>query len=421
MKILILDDPDYGNVILKTIRESLTQCDVTVNEISNFKQVLSEDKYDVVLIGSASNDLSEISPVIEMLKKRSPNTNTVAMGNYSPIDLSILYRNFGVDASIERPSPPDQIVSLLNYLQKETQTLADLDKSKKLEIQPSFQMKFLDKYRIVGESDATKQLKRDIMKFADRSSRVLITGPNGAGKELVARAIHENSKRSQNPFVEVNCAAIPKDLIESELFGHKKGAFTGAINDNPGKFLSANTGTLFLDEIGDMPPEVQSKLLRVLQEGVVTKVGESTAKSIDVRVISATNKDLPRMVAQGMFREDLYHRIKVIELNVPSLNERRSDIPLLVDKFLNDISKSEGIEPKYIEANALKALENHLWTGNIRELRNSVERLMIMSEGKSITLKDVSEYVLPKYELKAEAVSVNLKSMESVENARLVH
>jgi transcriptional regulator with GAF, ATPase, and Fis domain len=248
---------------------------------------------------------------------------------------------------------------------------------------------------MVGESAPVKKIKETIEKVAPTEARIMITGDNGVGKELVARWVHEKSNRADGPLIEVNCAAIPSELIESELFGHEKGSFTSAIKQRIGKFEQANGGTLFLDEIGDMSLSAQAKVLRALQEGKITRVGADKDISVDVRVIAATNKDLLKEVEEKKFRLDLYHRIGVILIHVPSLNERKDDVPLLVDRFLEDICGDYGIAKKMISDEAVKQLQGYNWTGNVRELRNVVERLVILS-GKSITREDVTTYVLPK-------------------------
>ncbi|MEP6947682.1 MAG: sigma-54 dependent transcriptional regulator, partial [Ginsengibacter sp.] len=248
---------------------------------------------------------------------------------------------------------------------------------------------------IVGESSPIKKIKETIDKIAPTEARVLITGENGVGKELVARWIHEKSNRSNGPMVEVNCAAIPGELIESELFGHEKGSFTSAVKQRIGKFEQANGGTLFLDEIGDMSLNAQAKVLRALQEAKITRVGADKDINVDVRVIAATNKDLLKEVENKDFRLDLYHRLGVIIVHVPSLNDRIGDIPLLVDRFLEDVGTEYGQPKKTIDKKAVDLLQKHNWTGNIRELRNVVERLIILS-GKDITADDVENYVLPK-------------------------
>ena len=247
---------------------------------------------------------------------------------------------------------------------------------------------------MIGESEPIQRIKETIEKVAPTDARVLITGENGVGKELVARWIHEKSNRADGPLVEVNCAAIPGELIESELFGHEKGSFTSAIKQRIGKFEQANGGTLFLDEIGDMSLNAQAKVLRALQEGKITRVGADKEITVDVRVIAATNKDLMKETGSKSFRLDLYHRISVILIHVPSLNERRDDIPLLVNRFLEDIAEEYGQAKKTIDQKAMDALQNYNWTGNIRELRNVVERLVILS-GKTISYEDVSNYVVP--------------------------
>ena len=248
---------------------------------------------------------------------------------------------------------------------------------------------------MIGESNPIKKIKETIEKVAPTDARILVTGENGVGKELVARWVHEKSSRASGQLVEVNCAAIPSELIESELFGHEKGSFTSAIKQRIGKFEQANGGTLFLDEIGDMSLNAQAKVLRALQEGKITRVGADKDINVDVRVITATNKDLLKEVEEKRFRLDLYHRLSVIIIHVPSLNERKDDIPLLVERFLSDICTEYGVTKKNIDDEALKLLQEYNWTGNIRELRNVVERLIILS-GKTISTEDVKSYVVPK-------------------------
>jgi len=247
---------------------------------------------------------------------------------------------------------------------------------------------------MVGESAPIQKIKDTIEKVAPTDARVLVTGPNGSGKEMVAKWLHEKSLRSSGPLVEVNCAAIPSELIESELFGHEKGSFTSALKQRIGKFEQANGGTLFLDEVGDMSLSAQAKVLRALQEGKITRVGGDKEISVDVRVVAATNKNLLEEVEAKNFRLDLYHRLGVILIHVPSLNERREDIPLLTEKFLKDIAAEYGQQVKKIDKKAIQLLQEHDWTGNIRELRNVVERLIILS-GNTITPNDVQSYVFP--------------------------
>ncbi len=247
-------------------------------------------------------------------------------------------------------------------------------------------------YEMIGESPSILAVKEMIEKVAPTDARVLITGPNGSGKELVSHWLHQKSNRNKAPLIEVNCAAIPSELIESELFGHKKGSFTSAVSDRKGKFELASGGTLFLDEIGDMSLSAQAKVLRALQEGKITPVGSSKEIKVDVRVLAATNKNLRNEIAEGNFREDLYHRLSVILIEVPGLNDRREDIPHLVEHFVEKITKEHGTAPKKFNANALKLLQAYDWTGNIRELRNILERLIILGSAE-ITEEDVKRYV----------------------------
>jgi transcriptional regulator with GAF, ATPase, and Fis domain len=266
-----------------------------------------------------------------------------------------------------------------------------LDKKNLVSETKILKKKLSQKLDMVGESAAIKDVKETIEKVAPTEARVLITGPNGTGKELVAHWLHKKSNRSQAPFIAVNCAAIPAELIESELFGHEKGSFTSAVKQRIGKFEQADGGTLFLDEIGDMSLSAQSKVLRALQEHKITRVGGDKDIKVDVRVLAATNKDLKKAIEENLFREDLYHRLSVILIQVPPLKDRKEDIPILVDKFLEDIANEYGTVKKQISKEALSKLKEFPWTGNIRELRNVVERLMILGE-KTISLDDIKKY-----------------------------
>jgi two-component system, NtrC family, nitrogen regulation response regulator NtrX len=267
-----------------------------------------------------------------------------------------------------------------------------LDKTTLVRETKNLKKKISKKFEMVGESPAMEAVKEIIEKVAPTDARVLITGPNGSGKELVARWLHEKSRRSNGPMVEVNCAAIPSELIESELFGHEKGSFTSAIKQRLGKFELAEGGTLFLDEIGDMSLSAQAKVLRALQENKISRVGGDKEINVNVRVLAATNKNLRKEIEEHRFREDLYHRLSVIVVKVPALNERTGDIPLLVDKFLDDIAEEYGSKKKAIHPDALTALQSYNWTGNIRELRNVVERLVIMAADE-ILADDVKKYL----------------------------
>jgi DNA-binding NtrC family response regulator len=285
------------------------------------------------------------------------------------------------------PKPPDLnrlLITLRNAMDKTT--LVAETKRLRRKVNKTQDM--------IGDSAPILKIKETIEKVAPTDARVLVTGENGVGKELVARWIHERSSRATGPMIEVNCAAIPSELIESELFGHEKGSFTSAVKQRIGKFEQASGGTLFLDEIGDMSLSAQAKVLRALQEGKITRVGGDKEITVDVRVIAATNKDLLKEVDEKNFRLDLYHRLSVILIHVPSLNDRRDDVPLLVEHFLDNVCQEYGIVKKVIDIPALKALQQHDWSGNIRELRNVVERLVILS-GKTITADNVEDYVLP--------------------------
>jgi two-component system nitrogen regulation response regulator NtrX len=304
------------------------------------------------------------------------------------IEIAVEATKYGAYHFLEKPPNLQQLlVTLRNALDKK-----DLVQENK-NLKKTISKVVSQKYEIVGESAVMQELKAEITRVAQADARVLILGPNGAGKELVARQLHEQSPRKDEPFVEVNCAAIPSELIESELFGHEKGSFTGAIKDKKGKFELANKGTLFLDEIGDMSLSAQAKVLRALQEKKITKVGGDKDIEVDVRVIAATNKDLREEIRKGNFREDLFHRLGVIILKVPSLDERKEDIPLLVNKFLNDIAEEHKTKPKSITPEAITFLQELSWSGNVRELRNVVERLVILS-GEKITLQDAQKYAV---------------------------
>ncbi|MCE2733080.1 MAG: sigma-54 dependent transcriptional regulator [Flammeovirgaceae bacterium] len=323
---------------------------------------------------------------IELLTKAGEaqlTTTIIIMSAHGTIDLAVDAVKKGAYDFLAKPFD-------LNRL--EITVARALDKTVLVQEVKSLRKKVSKKTEMVGNSTALENVKSMIAKVAPTDARVLILGPNGSGKELVARQIHESSNRNGFPLIEVNCAAIPAELIESELFGHEKGAFTSAIKQRIGKFEQAEGGTLFLDEIGDMSLSAQAKVLRALQENRITRVGGEKDIVVNVRVLAATNKDLKKEIAEGRFREDLYHRLSVIVVKVPALAERNEDVPLLVEKFLEDLAQEYGNKKKEIEKTAIKALQQHSWTGNVRELRNVVERLVIMSE-QTITAKDVEKYL----------------------------
>ena len=383
--ILIIDDE---KAIRKTLTEILGYEGYKIDEASDGEEGLKkfrEKNYDLVLCDIKMPKLDGIE-FLEKAKEINGETPIIIISGHGNIETAVEAVKKGAFDYISKPPDLNRMLITLRNAMDKTTLVAE---TKVLKRKVS---KVLD---IVGESAPILKIKGTIEKIAPTEARVLITGENGVGKELVARWIHEKSNRANNAMVEVNCAAIPGELIESELFGHEKGSFTSAVKQRIGKFEQASGGTLFLDEIGDMSLNAQAKVLRALQEGKITRVGADKDINVDVRVIAATNKDLLKEVENKNFRLDLYHRIGVIILHVPSLNDRISDIPLLTDRFLEDIATDYGQPKKSIDKKAIDLLQKYKWTGNIRELRNVVERLIILS-GKTITAEDVENYVLPK-------------------------
>lgn len=383
--ILIIDDE---KAIRKTLGEILSFEGYKVDEAADGEEGVKKIKdktYDLVLCDIKMPKLDGIE-FLQKSNEINPDVPVIMISGHGNIETAVEAVKKGAYDYISKPPDLNRLlITIRNAMDKSTLvTETKVLKRKVSKVQ-----------EMIGESDPIRKIKETIDKVAPTEARVLITGDNGSGKELVARWIHEKSNRSSAPLVEVNCAAIPTELIESELFGHEKGSFTSAIKQRIGKFESANGGTLFLDEIGDMSANAQAKVLRALQEGKITRVGADKDISVDVRVIAATNKDLLKEVEAKNFRLDLYHRLGVIIIHVPSLNERRDDIPLLVDKFLEDICADYGAALKAIEPAAITLLQQYNWTGNIRELRNVVERLVILS-GKTITEDDVRTYVMPR-------------------------
>jgi DNA-binding NtrC family response regulator len=383
--ILIIDDEKS---IRKTLTEILSYEGYKIDEAGDGEEGLkkfSEKTYDVVLCDIKMPKLDGIE-FLDRSKLINPDVPVIMISGHGNVETAVEAVKKGAFDYISKPPDLNRLlITLRNALDK--QKLVAETKVLKRKVGKALEM--------VGESGPINKIKDTIEKVAPTDARVLITGENGVGKELVARWIHEKSNRSSGPMVEVNCAAIPGELIESELFGHEKGSFTSAVKQRIGKFETANGGTLFLDEIGDMSLNAQAKVLRALQEGKITRVGADKDISVDVRVIAATNKDLLKEVDEKNFRLDLYHRLGVIIIHVPSLNERRDDIPALVIHFLEIIANDYGQPVKEVDADAMEALKNYNWTGNIRELRNVVERLIILS-GKKISLEDVESYVLPR-------------------------
>ena len=379
-KILIIEDEAaIRRVLVKILSEENNNYEVFEAEdgLAGMQLIKNED-YDLILCDIKMPKMDGVE-VLEATKKIKPEIPMVMISGHGDLDVAVNTMRIGAFDYISKP--PD-LNRLLNTVRNA------LDRKELVVENKQLKKKVSKNYEMVGESKAIQHIKDMIEKVAPTDARVLITGPNGTGKELVAHWIHEKSERSKGPMIEVNCAAIPPELIESELFGHIKGAFTSAIKDRAGKFEAANGGTLFLDEIGDMSLAVQAKVLRALQEGKVQRVGNDKDIKVDVRVVAATNKNLKQEIAEKRFREDLYHRLAVILIEVPALNERREDIPLLIDFFTEKISEEQGTSKKNFTKEAVKLLQAYDWTGNIRELRNVVERLIILG-GKEITEEDV--------------------------------
>ena len=380
-RILIIDDEKS---IRNTLREILEYEKYEIEEAKDGEEallLLSKNDYDVVLcdIKMPKTDGME---VLEKTVEMGKDIPFIMVSAHGTIDTAVEATKKGAYDFIQKPPDLNRLLlSVRNALDKST--LVTETKVLKKKIAKTFD--------ILGESKAIQQVKKTIDKVAPTDARVLITGPNGSGKELVARWLHAKSNRSEGPMIEVNCAAIPSELIESELFGHEKGSFTSAIKQRIGKFEQANGGTLFLDEIGDMSLSAQAKVLRALQENRITRVGGDKDIKVDVRILAATNKDLQKEIKENRFREDLYHRLGVILIHVPPLNDRKEDITILVESFLEDIAKEYGTTVKKMDPKAIEYLQTLDWPGNIRELKNVVERLVIMSE-KNITLDDAKTY-----------------------------
>jgi DNA-binding NtrC family response regulator len=384
-QILIVDDE---KAIRKTLTEILSFEGYKIDEAADGEEGLKcfKDKtYDVVLCDIKMPKLDGLE-FLQKATEHNPDVPVIMISGHGNIETAVEAVKKGAYDFIQKPPDLNRLLITIRNA-KERNNLVSEAKSLKRRVSKVQEM--------IGESAAMQKIKETIEKVAPTEARILITGDNGVGKELVARWVHEKSSRVSGQLVEVNCAAIPSELIESELFGHEKGSFTSAIKQRIGKFEQANGGTLFLDEIGDMSLSAQAKVLRALQEGKITRVGGDKEINVDVRVIAATNKDLLQEVEEKKFRLDLYHRVGVILIHVPSLNERRGDVSLLINRFLIDICSEYGIAKKIMADDAIKLLEQYNWTGNIRELRNVVERLVILS-GKSITKEDIKNYVMPK-------------------------
>ncbi|GAB4282080.1 MAG: sigma-54 dependent transcriptional regulator [Marinilabiliales bacterium] len=383
-KILVIDDERSIRNTLKEILE-YEKFEVTLAEdgVEGIKLVEKND-YDVILCDIKMPKMDGLE-VLAKIRKEKPEIPVVMISGHGTIETAVEALKSGAYDYIEKPLDLNRILVTIRNA---------MDKSKLETETKILKKKVSKKYQMIGQSPAIMKVKEMIEKIAPTDARVLITGENGTGKEVAARWIYEKSKRASGPFIEVNCAAIPSELIESELFGHEKGSFTSAHKQRQGKFELANGGTIFLDEIGDMSLSAQAKVLRALQENKISRVGSDKDIKIDVRVIAATNKDLKTEIEEKRFREDLYHRISVIVLHIPSLDERKEDIPLLAEYFIKEICEDYGEPVKTISPEAVKKLQSFSWRGNIREFRNVIERLIILS-GKEITANDVETYVNP--------------------------
>ncbi len=385
-KVLIVDDEKS---IRKTLAEILEYEKYEVHEAQDGMECLAKfkrTKFDVVILDIKMPNLDGME-TLDRLQQMSPETPIIMISGHANIDTAVEAVKMGAFDFVSKPPDLNRLlITLKNALDKHN-LISETKKLKRKVTSSPVQ-------EIIGESLHVNLIKDTIERVAPTEARVLITGSNGTGKELVARWIHQKSSRKEKQIVEVNCAAIPSELIESELFGHEKGSFTSAVKQRIGKFEQANGGTLFLDEIGDMSLSAQAKVLRALQENYITRVGGEKPIQVDVRVVAATNKDLKKEIENGNFREDLYHRLAVIIVNVPGLNERVDDIPLLVEHFNEQVCAEYGTPNKKFSSKAIQALQAHNWTGNIRELRNVVERLIILC-GNTISDNEVNQYVFP--------------------------
>ena len=386
-KILIIEDEEpIRRVLVRILKEE--DDNFVIHEASDGKlglDLLNNESFDLVLCDIKMPKVDGID-LLQRTRKNNSTIPFIMLTGHGNIETAVESMKLGAYDFISKPPDLNRLInSVRNALEKKELVVENKILRKKV----------ANKYEIIGNSKAIVEIHAMIDKVSKTEARVLITGESGTGKELVAHNIHEKSSRSKSSFIEVNCAAIPSELIESELFGHLKGSFTSAVKDREGKFEAANNGTIFLDEIGDMSLAAQAKVLRALEENKIQRVGSQKDIVVDVRVLAATNKDLKKEIDNGNFREDLYHRLAVIMIEVPELSKRKSDIPILVDHFSNLISKEQGIEQKKFSKDALKLLEDSDWSGNVRELRNVVERLIILG-GETISKNDVSLFASKK-------------------------
>jgi len=386
-KILVIDDE---RAIRRALREILEFEEFEVEEAENGKEGLDKAKsgaYDIIFCDIKMPEMDGME-VLDGLLEENVDSPVIMISGHGNIETAVQAIKKGAFDFIEKPLDLNRILVTIRNAKDKTVLIEEKKVLKKT-------VKNFKGSSIIGETEGIIQIKEMIEKVAPSDARVLVTGENGTGKELVARSLHDNSERKDMPFIEVNCAAIPSELIESELFGHEKGAFTSAVKQKKGKFELASGGTLFLDEIGDMSASAQAKVLRALQENVIQRVGGEKDIKVNARVVAATNKDLRKEIDAGNFREDLYHRLAVILMHVPSLNDRRDDIPVLAEHFMTLVCAEHGIARKSFDANALDELQKTNWTGNIRELRNIVERLIILG-GKVVSAEDVKAFSNPR-------------------------
>ena len=372
IRILIIEDEEpIRRVLVRILTEEDRQYEITeaIDGKKGFN-LLEKETFDLVLCDIKMPIMDGIE-VLQRANSKKIRTPFIMLTGHGNVETAVEAMKLGAYDFISKPPDLNRLLTAVRHA-LENKSLRNENKKLKHEV--------AQKFKIIGESKAVKEMREMISKVAITDARILITGENGTGKELVAHQLHQQSNRSSKNFIEVNCAAIPSELIESELFGHVKGAFTSAAKDRSGKFEAANMGTLFLDEIADMSLAAQAKVLRALQEQKIQRVGNEKDISVDVRVIAATNKDLKQEILEGRFREDLYHRLAVIMIHVPSLSSRKQDIPILTEYFVSLISKEQGIEKKFFTKEALEKLNKYRWTGNIRELRNVIERLMILGD-----------------------------------------
>lgn len=390
-KILIIEDEQAIRNVLKSIlsdEDPKWQVDEAENGVVGLEKIKQND-YDLI-ISDIKMPLKDGTEVLVEAMAYNPSLQFVMISGHGDIEIAVDCLKKGAFDFLSKPPDLNRLLNTVR-IALDHKSLKSTNEALKKE-NKELKKKVSKKYTMIGDSPGLTLVKDMIEKVAATDARVLILGPNGTGKELVAHHLHEKSERNKKPLVEVNCAAIPAELIESELFGHVKGSFTGAVKDKQGKFELANGGTIFLDEIGDMSLSAQAKVLRALQEGKVSPVGSEKEINVNVRVLAATNKDLRKEINEGRFREDLYHRLAVIIINVPGLNDRKDDIPLLVEYFAVEIANDLGLEQKKFSKEALEALKHIDWTGNIRELRNVVERLLILGSNP-ITEEDITTYV----------------------------